>query len=203
MVDGSSVGDTTTLNLGAAARVTLSSGTETVSSLFINGEEQAAGTYGATGSGATFLNDTLFEGSGILNVTNGTAPASGYAQWAATHAPTGGPADDFDADGVSNAVEFILGGTKDTNDLGKLPLATTPNGDFIVTFVRNQSSKVAGVDVFIQVGSDLATWPFSYNVASAPEIAITDNGNGTETVRLSLPRGTDLAKFARLQVVVP
>jgi autotransporter-associated beta strand protein len=41
---------------------------ETVNTLQFNGVGQPAGTYGATGSGATNINDEFFAGSGILNV---------------------------------------------------------------------------------------------------------------------------------------
>jgi autotransporter-associated beta strand protein len=50
-------------------------GTDTISRLFFDGVSQAIGTYGATGSGATFINDTFFTGSGVLNVT--VFPGSG------------------------------------------------------------------------------------------------------------------------------
>ena len=33
---------------------------------FLNGEEMPAGTYGATGSGATYVDDEHFAGAGIL-----------------------------------------------------------------------------------------------------------------------------------------
>ena len=50
-------------------------GTDTIGRLFFDGVSQAIGTYGATGSGATFINDTFFTGSGVLNVT--VFPGSG------------------------------------------------------------------------------------------------------------------------------
>jgi fibronectin-binding autotransporter adhesin len=131
-----------------------------------------------------------------------TVVAGGYADWAATHAPDGGPTGDFDGDGVPNAVEYILGGTKDANDLGKLPAATTQGANFVFTFTRAQASKTPDTTVRIEVGSDLATWPLSYDPASAPEISITDHGDGTETVTLTIPRAPDAKKFARLRVEI-
>jgi fibronectin-binding autotransporter adhesin len=41
---------------------------ETVGGLVLNNVPQAIGTYGATGSGATFINDEFFSGAGVLNV---------------------------------------------------------------------------------------------------------------------------------------
>jgi autotransporter-associated beta strand protein len=48
---------------------------ETVNSLFLAGVQQTAGTYGATGSGATFVNDEYFSGAGIVTVVT-PEPAS-------------------------------------------------------------------------------------------------------------------------------
>ncbi|MCG3181311.1 MAG: hypothetical protein BIFFINMI_03691 [Phycisphaerae bacterium] len=41
---------------------------QTVNNLFLNGVAQAAGTYGATGSGATFINNSYFSGAKVLTV---------------------------------------------------------------------------------------------------------------------------------------
>ena len=132
---------------------------------------------------------------------------SPYATWASTNAPTGNPDDDFDGDGVINVVEFVLGGDKDSNDLGKLPkVGTTPAGDMTFTFVRAQSSIDALVTASIEVGTDLATWPAEYLVpgtpTAGPPVAVVDNGNGTETVTLTVPQAPDAKKFARLKVGV-
>jgi len=45
-------------------------------------------------------------------------PHDTYDTWASNNATTGGPDDDFDGDGVPNAIEFILGGDKDSNNQG-------------------------------------------------------------------------------------
>jgi hypothetical protein len=57
--------DTTT----RIAKINLNfSGTDVVGGLTINGVAQAAGTYGATGSGATNIDDAHFLGTGVLSV---------------------------------------------------------------------------------------------------------------------------------------
>ncbi|MBN8459481.1 MAG: autotransporter-associated beta strand repeat-containing protein [Verrucomicrobia bacterium] len=136
-------------------------------------------------------------------ITLEAVSTGGYATWSAENAPTGTAADDFDGDGVPNGIEYVLGGTKTTNDLGKVPAPqATPGGDFVFSFVRSQASKTPDTTVRIQVGTDLAAWPSSYNVATAPEVTTTDNGNGTETVTLTLPRTPDAKKFGRLSVEI-
>ena len=61
-----------------------------------------------------------------------------YQAWAATNAPGGTPTDDADGDGVSNAVEYVLGGSMTTNDTGKLPKISTSGGNVLFTFKRAQ-----------------------------------------------------------------
>ena len=46
----------------------------TVSALYLDGVQQAAGTYGASGSGATNIDDTLFAGTAVLTVSGGVTP---------------------------------------------------------------------------------------------------------------------------------
>ena len=43
--------------------------TETVARFYIDGAQQASGTWGATGSGAAHINDDFFSGGGLLEVT--------------------------------------------------------------------------------------------------------------------------------------
>ena len=53
----------------AYGKIDLADGvSEKVYSLEIDGEDQRRGTYGATGSGAQYVNDTLFAGGGVLSV---------------------------------------------------------------------------------------------------------------------------------------
>jgi hypothetical protein len=53
----------------AYGKIDLADGvSEKVYSLEIDGESQRLGTYGATGSGAKYVNDTLFSGGGVLSV---------------------------------------------------------------------------------------------------------------------------------------
>lgn len=179
-----------------------------------------AGTYtlitstGLTGTadGSTALITTGFNGKLQTNGNNlelvvTAAATSAYETWAATHAPGSTADGDFDGDGVPNAVEFVLGGDKDTNDRGKLPDVATPGADMTFTFVRDQASIDPGVSVEIEVGTDLVTWPNVYTVGAAtvgssPGVTVTDNGDGTDIITLTLVREPDPKKFARLVVVI-
>ncbi len=190
------IADEATLNLDFI-------GTDTVDALFIGGTQMSAGVYGPS---ATEL--TQITGTGTLTVTSG--PEGGYADWAATNAPiTGGdPAADEDGDGVPNAIEYVLGGTIDTNDLDKLPAVSTSEGDLVFTFERDQAS-IADTTVMIEVGTDLVDWPDTYTVGadtggSSAGVEVTKDSPraGFDTVTLTLEQAADPKKFARLRVEI-
>jgi len=129
---------------------------------------------------------------------------SGYSSWAAINAPTGLSTDDYDKDGVSNAVEWVLGGLATTNDLGKLPAISADGSNMVFTFTRNDAAWEGGdTTVEIEVGTNLSAWPQVYSVGltSAGNVTIIENGT-TDTVKLTLPKAPDAKKFARLKVTV-
>lgn len=67
---------------GGFGRVDLSAVTGlTVNTFVVDGLTQAAGTWGATGSGATFTNDNIFTGAGILSVLGGFTAVDAGGSW--------------------------------------------------------------------------------------------------------------------------
>jgi hypothetical protein len=109
------------------------------------------------GGGAVALN-----ASGFLT----DAPAGGYTSWASTNAPGGTPIQDYDDDGLSNAVEYVLGGNALTDDLSRLPAISTSGGNILFSFQRVQTSINATTALSIQVGTTLLTWPDTYIVGA-------------------------------------
>ncbi len=154
---------------------------------------------------------TFDKASGTLTVLG-----NGYAGWAATHAGGGTPTQDFDGDGVSNGLEWVLGGSETTNDLGKLPKATTAAGNLEFTFVRDQQILTdAGTTVEIEVGTNLAGWTDTYTVgvdtagsSASPgatgTVTVTANTPvaGKDTVTLTVTQAPDATKFARMKVLI-
>jgi hypothetical protein len=167
-----------------------------------------AGNAPAAGAGACgYYNIT----GGLTKTGSGTLTIGGYAAWAATNAPTTGndPNADEDGDGVSNGAEYVLGGTISTNDLAKLPgISTTPGGDMLFTFKRDQASIDGSTILEIEVGTTLGAWPNTYTVpagavANNPGVTVEkDSPAGFDTITLTLDQDPDEAKFARLKVTV-
>ncbi|MEI7908428.1 MAG: family 43 glycosylhydrolase [Verrucomicrobiota bacterium] len=217
---GGSQASPVTVSGGASLGFTLGSPTTSTSSFNLS-----AGTVKITGTPTSSSYTLIITSTGITGTPTLNAPISGYAlmvdgvslklvksagyaTWAATHAPTGTSADDFDRDGVSNGVEYVLGGSKLTNDLSKLPAVSDSGSGMVFSFHRDRASRDGSTTVAIEVGSDLNTWTVSYNVgtnnaASTPGVTVEENTpTGFDTVTLTVPRGLDGKKFARL-VVTP
>ena len=174
--------------------------TATVDTLFINGVQQPAGIYGATGSGATTVNDVNFDGIGTLTVSTGPAPTSGYAAWQAANSTAQAANLDHDNDGVSNGVEHFLGGTGNTTGFTTpLPGVTNTAGTLSVTWVRHPDFPGFpgnyGTAVIVETSATLANpWTPAVVGVGAGFVEITGNN-----VKYTFPAGTK--NFARLKVV--
>lgn len=195
---------------GAKLQLTYA-GTDTVGRLFIGTAQQPAGVYGHTDSGATngglgvgAMDAHFGPGSGTLTVVGG------YRSWAATNAPTGTAADDYDGDGVGNAVEYVLGGTTATNDCAKLPEVSISGDNLLFSFERDQASIDGSTTVTIEASVDLTNWTTRHAVPDgaandSPGVAVRMDTPtpGTDSITLTLPAASDTRKFFRLKVTMP
>lgn len=72
LATGTAIADTATLDVRAGAQIRLSGVNETVNRLLRDGRLMPPGTWGATGSGARYVDNMHFVGNGILTVLSGT-----------------------------------------------------------------------------------------------------------------------------------
>ncbi|MCU0797498.1 MAG: autotransporter-associated beta strand repeat-containing protein, partial [Akkermansiaceae bacterium] len=179
-VDGDSLANSTSLIIDGG-RVQPSGGNEVVDTLFFGANQQAAGTWGATGSGATFIDDTRFTGTGVVTVTSG--PASGYLVWADINAGDGGPDEDFDKDGVPNGVEYFFGETGSSFTANPALM----NGK--VTWPKDPAALATYV---VQTSTNLADWVPATS-------GVVDNGSSVE---YTIPTDGPI-RFARIVVTIP
>jgi autotransporter-associated beta strand protein len=128
-----------------------------------------------------------------------------FAGWAALNGLSGDPVADFDKDGLPDAVEYVLGSSPTEAD-GGAPVGSVVGENLVFTFTRDDASLTPDIEVAVEVGTSLATWPDVYEVgedtASSDEgIVVTDNGS-SDTITLTVPVAPDPKKFARLVVTV-
>ncbi len=199
IVNGSSIPDFGVLSIAATAVVDVA-GNEMVSELNLNGVKQAAGTYGATGSGATNIDDVHFAGTGVITVIDGYAawkidPANGL-----TAGVNDGAAQDPDQDGISNLLEYALGGAPLGSSQSILPQGAVTGGNLVFTFKRSDASEIDTTQV-VQYGSDLAGWAdVNIGAASAGVVTIVENADAEDDVTVTIPMGANTKLFARLVV---
>ena len=205
------IGSGATLAFADSSGVDWTGGTLDITGTFSSGSSLRFGT-NSSGLTATQLGLITLNGAVVTFTLDSSGylvgSAGGYGTWASTNAPTGTPSDDYDGDGVSNALEYLLGGTAITNDLGKLPTVSTSGGNLLFTFKRDQASIDGTTTATVEVGTTLATWPDSYSVpdiaaANNPGITVVkDVPTGFDTVTLTVPQAPDAKKFAHLKVTV-
>lgn len=129
-------------------------GTDTIDELSIDGIAKSAGTYGATGSGATNIDDVHFTGTGTLTVT--TSPsASGYASWAAAKglddsnaAHASAKSADPDGDGNNNLYEFAFDGN---------PLSGVSDGKIVSKIATVGGNQVLTLTLPVRTGATFSS----------------------------------------------
>jgi fibronectin-binding autotransporter adhesin len=181
-VDGDSLLDAGKLVIEAGAVIDVI-GTEVVGSLFFGGAPQASGTWGASGSGATNIDDTRFSGAGMIHV----GAVAGYENWADANAGGQTADQDFDGDGVDNGIEYFMNSTAGftANPGVDGGVVTWPNGG-------NIASSAYGTQFVIKTSTNLNSWE---------PVLVTDPrlGNTAGSVSYTLPTGAGKI-FVRLEV---
>jgi autotransporter-associated beta strand protein len=217
IVNGSSISDSTSLELGATALVETSTN-ETVATLFIDGIQQPAGTYEATGNPGSNTEIPQLTGTGTLTVTSGPSAAT-FASWIDSFFPGEtdpnivGPNADPDHDGIPNAVEMVIGNLPNQNLVANLPtleLITDPldlpAGDYLkFTYRRSELSVDANLTTTAQHDTDLqGPWANATNGIDGVVIQQTEDPTiPGDRIDVFIPRTSPTPLFGRLSVTVP
>lgn len=200
--------DATTIALEPANGAVLNlnfSGGDRIAVLTIDSVGMPDGVYGSlTNSTPGITQTAAITGTGLLYV-NTAVPTSPYLSWAAANGLTTGVNDgagqDPDNDGVSNMLEFVLGGNPLASSTGILPALTMTPTNFIFNFTRSDESE-AEVALTFQSGTNLSSWAgVAVGAVSAGVVTIVENGSAPDSITVTIPKGSNTKLFGRLQGV--
>ncbi|BCU78524.1 hypothetical protein llg_32390 [Luteolibacter sp. LG18] len=136
---------------------------------------------------------TFTESTGVLSLT-----ISGYSSWATTNGLTGaagfenGAGDDPDHDGISNVLEYVLGGNPLSSSGSVLPHLAIDPANFVFTFTRNVDSKT-DVTLVFQYGTNLSGWTnvsvgSSSSGPDANGVSVNVAAGTPENITVTVPR---------------
>lgn len=194
------------INLGAGAALAFadSSATDwaggalTLTGSFVSGSSLRFGTSGSGLTGTQLSRITAAGFTGFALDNNGflTATATtGYAGWKTANSSSQAIDLDHDGDGVSNGIEYFLGGSSDTTGFTALPAVTNTAGTFSITWTKAAGyGGTYATDFWVETSSTLnGAWD-----TEALGVNVTITG---DNVKYTFPAGT--VKFARLKVTGP
>ena len=191
-------------------------GTDIIDELFLDGARAAAGSWGASGSGADHINDSFFTGSGTLTVTFGNFDAWANETYTNAFVDTL-PGSDPDSDSHSNLLEYAFGTDPTVSNGGYvgygsgvtpgLPIAvmnyqTSNSVDFRAVFARRKDWEAAGLIYTVQFSPDLTEWVDSNETPTTLESGSGDiDAVYVEYPLISPPAvGYEKAQFFRLNI---
>ena len=129
---------------------------------------------------------------------------SAYASWASDSGLglNAGPLEDPDGDGMTNLLEFTLGGSPLTSSQAVLPKLSTVSGSWVFEYDRSDVSMAPATIQTVEYGSDLTGWTSVPIEAVSAGIVTITQGSLTDRVRVTIPAG-GTRLFARLKVSQP
>ena len=136
-------------------------------------------------------------------------PASAYDTWKngtfANAFTDTLPGSDQDNDGLENLLEFVLGGDPTISQAGIAPSVTASGSDLVVTFKRSDESELQPVAVKVQTSTTLAGWAdfATIGATDGSGYTVSEDGSNPDLITVTIPKGADLKKFARVVAVQP
>jgi hypothetical protein len=110
-----------------------------------------------------------------------------------------GPLDDPDRDGVSNLIEFALGGMPTNSSQLILPKGKLVGSNWVFEYERSDVSLAAATTQVVEYGNDLIGWTAVTIPATSVGIVTITQGSPSDRVEVALPGGSK-QQFVRLKV---
>ena len=129
---------------------------------------------------------------------------SAYAAWASDSGlgQNAGALADPDGDGITNLLEFILGGGPLTSSQAVLPKVVTVSGGLVFEYDRSDASMTPATVQIVEYGSDLTGWTSVPILDASAGIVTITQGSPTDRVKVTIP-ASGSRQFARLKVSQP
>ncbi|MEY3898522.1 MAG: hypothetical protein RLZZ214_4044, partial [Verrucomicrobiota bacterium] len=109
------------------------------------------------------------------------------------------PTADPDLDGISNLLEFTLGGNPVVSSQSILPTQATVGPNVVLSYKRSDESESPATTQFGQWSTDLSAW------TDVVPVLVSENGALADDMTVSVPTANAVAGhlFVRLKVVKP
>ncbi|MES2438015.1 MAG: autotransporter-associated beta strand repeat-containing protein [Verrucomicrobiota bacterium] len=213
IVNDDTLADGADVRLSATGTLNLTFvGTDTVDEFLINNVAQATGEWGAVGSGAAHTSPQITGTGRLLVSTGGSDP---YQTWADGFPGLTDktPGADFDKDGLSNLLEFILGGNPTVSSQSIAPVQTLNPTSLVFTFKRSDESEAPATVQTIETSTNLSNWassviaPITIGAGNSSgtgyTVNVAENGAAADDVTVTIARGANTIMFARLRANKP
>ena len=173
--DASTVRITGTLELNHGSQ-------DTVTSLFINGNEMPPGIYRSESNPGEGSQVPEITGTGTLLVLSGPS-ADDYDTWANTFTPAVGlPEEDDDGDGLSNFDEYSFGLDPQSGASANPVSQQLNKGTGQFKYTRRATPGSTGVTYTYESSLDLSSWP-----NFTPDAEVSDNASPVEEITVTVP----------------
>lgn len=156
------------------------------------------------------------DGTDSNNIALVSASGDPFSTWIAASGLSGAdaaPSADPDGDGMTNAVEFVVGGQPNPALPGAASLALAPTvandaGNVVFTFRRTDvAAGQPGIGIGAEYGSTLGSWTPAVDGVAGVTVKSTDDffGTGIDRVVVTIPANaaSQARLFARLKVSLP